>query len=126
MEKFGYKNKMAVPKIVKVTVNTSFGKEVATKGSGEREKGPSYVERAIKSLDTPQAREVFGSDFSAHDFVMSDHSDFNELVRTVRKVSPERVFVHHGFAEEFAQFLKLEGFDVSVIVDKQHALNNFF
>ncbi|MBM3206069.1 MAG: 50S ribosomal protein L5 [Candidatus Staskawiczbacteria bacterium] len=38
MEKFGYKNKMAVPKIVKVTINTSFGKEVSNKTSGEREK----------------------------------------------------------------------------------------
>lgn len=38
MERFGYKNKMAVPKIEKVTVNTSFGKEVATKTGGEREK----------------------------------------------------------------------------------------
>jgi len=38
MEKFGYKNSMAVPKIVKITINTSFGKEVVTKGSGEREK----------------------------------------------------------------------------------------
>jgi large subunit ribosomal protein L5 len=38
MARFGYKNKMAVPKIKKVTINSSFGKEVATKTSGEREK----------------------------------------------------------------------------------------
>jgi len=38
IEKFGYKNKMAVPKITKVTLNTSFGKEVVNKTSGEREK----------------------------------------------------------------------------------------
>lgn len=38
MERFGYKNKMAVPQITKVTVNTSFGRQVATKTSGEREK----------------------------------------------------------------------------------------
>ena len=38
MEKFGYKNKMAVPKITKVTVNSSFGKEIASKTSGDREK----------------------------------------------------------------------------------------
>jgi len=36
--KFGYKNIMAVPKITKVTINSSFGKNVATKTSGEREK----------------------------------------------------------------------------------------
>ena len=38
MEIFGYKNRMAVPKIEKVTINSSFGKEVASKTSGEREK----------------------------------------------------------------------------------------
>ncbi len=38
MGKFGYKNPMAVPKITKVTVNSSFGKEAASKTGGEREK----------------------------------------------------------------------------------------
>ena len=38
MQKFGYKNPMAVPCIKKVTVNSSFGKEVANKTSAEREK----------------------------------------------------------------------------------------
>ena len=38
MEKFGYKNKMAVPKIDKVVVNTSFGKLISGKGSDEQKK----------------------------------------------------------------------------------------
>lgn len=38
MEKFGYKNPMAVPKITKVTLNSSFGKEAVTKTGAEREK----------------------------------------------------------------------------------------
>ena len=38
IKQFGYKNSMAVPHITKVTLNTSFGKQVATKTSGEREK----------------------------------------------------------------------------------------
>lgn len=38
MERFGYKNKMAVPKIEKVTINNSFGKESVSKTGGEREK----------------------------------------------------------------------------------------
>ncbi len=38
MEKFGYKNPMAVPRITKITINSSFGKQVASKTSGEREK----------------------------------------------------------------------------------------
>ncbi len=38
MEKFGYKNPMAVPKISKICVNTSFGKQIAGKTSSERNK----------------------------------------------------------------------------------------
>ena len=38
MEKFGYKNPMAVPHVEKITINSSFGKEAASKTSGEREK----------------------------------------------------------------------------------------
>lgn len=38
MKKFGYRNKMAVPKIEKVVVNTSFGKMVAGKTKDEQEK----------------------------------------------------------------------------------------
>lgn len=43
MEKFGYRNPMAVPKITKVTVNSSFGKNIASKTSGEREKMQSFI-----------------------------------------------------------------------------------
>jgi large subunit ribosomal protein L5 len=43
MKRFGYKNKMAVPSIRKVVLNSSFGKEVATKTSGEREKIQNLV-----------------------------------------------------------------------------------
>lgn len=38
MERFGYKNKMAVPKIEKVIVNTGFGRLVAGKSSEEQKK----------------------------------------------------------------------------------------
>lgn len=37
-KQFGYKNPMAVPRITKVTLNSSFGKQVVSKTSGEREK----------------------------------------------------------------------------------------
>jgi len=43
MAKFGYKNPMAVPKITKVTLNSSFGKQVVSKTSGEREKIQKFV-----------------------------------------------------------------------------------
>ncbi|MFH1657103.1 MAG: 50S ribosomal protein L5 [bacterium] len=38
MEKFGYKNIMAVPKIEKVVINTCFGRRVVTATSDERKK----------------------------------------------------------------------------------------
>jgi putative mRNA 3-end processing factor len=62
---------------------------------------------------------------SKNSFILSDHADFLELFSVVKKVSPEKVFTAHGFADEFARFLRLEGFDASRIVDKQHSLNNF-
>ncbi len=43
MEVFGYKNKMSVPKIEKVTINSCFGKNVANKTSGEREKMQNLI-----------------------------------------------------------------------------------
>ncbi len=38
MKKFGFKNPMAVPRITKITVNSSFGKQAVTKTTSEREK----------------------------------------------------------------------------------------
>jgi len=38
MEKFGYKNVMAVPKIEKVVINTGFGRQVSGKTSEEQKK----------------------------------------------------------------------------------------
>lgn len=38
MEKFGYKSRMAVPKIEKVVINTGFGREVAAKTGDEQKK----------------------------------------------------------------------------------------
>lgn len=38
MEKFGYKNSMAVPKITKIVVNSGFGKQLTGKSSSEKEK----------------------------------------------------------------------------------------
>lgn len=43
MEKFGYKNNMAVPKIEKVVINTGFGRQIAGKTSDEQKKIQSAI-----------------------------------------------------------------------------------
>ncbi len=43
MKKFEYKNTMAVPKVSKVVVNSSFGKTIATMTSNEQEKTKKLV-----------------------------------------------------------------------------------
>jgi len=53
IEKFGYKNRMAVPKIEKVIVNTGFGKMIEGKGAGERKKIQEHISHNL-SLMTGQ------------------------------------------------------------------------
>lgn len=43
MKKYGYKNEMAVPRLVKVVVNSGFGRQVAGKSSDEQKKISSAV-----------------------------------------------------------------------------------
>ncbi len=44
-------------------------------------------------------------------FPLSDHADYDDLVRFVEEVNPERVLTLHGFATEFAADLRARGFD---------------
>ncbi|HJY53687.1 MAG TPA: MBL fold metallo-hydrolase RNA specificity domain-containing protein, partial [Candidatus Udaeobacter sp.] len=44
-------------------------------------------------------------------FPLSDHADYNELVRYVDLVRPKRVFTLHGFAVEFARDLRERGIE---------------
>ena len=44
-------------------------------------------------------------------FPLSDHADFNDLVRFVELVQPRRVLTLHGFAREFARTLRERGWD---------------
>ena len=41
-------------------------------------------------------------------FVLSDHSDFAELVATVEALNPNQVYTQHGFADAFATHLEAE------------------
>lgn len=58
MKKFGYKNPMAVPRIEKVTINSSFGKEVATKTSGEREKIQNLISQDLALISGQKTKIV--------------------------------------------------------------------
>lgn len=83
MAKFGYKNRMAVPKITKVTVNSSFGKEVVNKGSGEREKVYKAVMNDL-SLITGQKPKLVKSKKSIAGFKLREGLEIASMV-TLRK-----------------------------------------
>src|SRR5438067_6980635 len=44
-------------------------------------------------------------------FALSDHADYNDLIRYVELVQPKRVFTLHGFASEFARDLRERGIE---------------
>jgi DNA ligase-1 len=44
-------------------------------------------------------------------FPLSDHADYNDLLRYVELVQPKRVLTLHGFAEEFARDLRDRGIE---------------
>ena len=60
MQKFGYKNPMAVPKIKKVVVNVGFGRMVVDKTSKEAEKIQKYIFNSLALItgQKPQRREA--------------------------------------------------------------------
>lgn len=51
-----------------------------------------------------------------HCLPLSDHCDYNDLIAVVKKCNPEKVYTFHGFAEGFAQNLRLIGFDADPLV----------
>lgn len=83
MDKFGYKNKMAVPKMTKVTINTSFGKEAANKTSGEREKIQNLILQDL-SLITGQKPKLVKSKKSIAGFKLRQGIEIAAVV-TLRK-----------------------------------------
>ena len=51
-------------------------------------------------------------------FPISDHADFPELVEFVRRVSPRKVFTLHGYAADFADYLRELGFDAQPLSER--------
>lgn len=59
-------------------------------------------------------------------FVLSDHSDFSELMATVETLSPDRVYAHHGFDDEFATCVETTlGIDAWSLKENQTSLGDF-
>lgn len=48
-------------------------------------------------------------------FPLSDHADFNDLIRFVEQVQPRQILTLHGFAREFARTLRERGWDATAI-----------
>ncbi|MDA4135170.1 MAG: exonuclease [Thaumarchaeota archaeon] len=67
----------------------------------------------------PGYRYSLGADYA---FPLSDHCDYRELLALVKEVSPELVYTTHGFTEEFAHDLRMEGFDAKPLTDVQQAV----
>src|SRR5438445_7513128 len=51
-------------------------------------------------------------------FPLSDHADYNELIRYVDLVQPKRVLTLHGFAAEFARDLRERGIDACALSEE--------
>jgi putative mRNA 3-end processing factor len=58
-------------------------------------------------------------------FPLSDHSDFDELLSTVKQVNPRIIFTTHGFSKEFAETLKSQGFRAIPLTAHQMQLADF-
>ena len=68
-------------------------------------------------------RYTMGADYS---FPLSDHCDYQELVKLVQAVSPEMVYTVHGFAAEFAADLRRMGFSAKPLSAYQSSISDYF
>jgi len=60
-----------------------------------------------------------------YSFPLSDHCDYQELVKLVEAVSPEMVYTVHGFAAEFARDLRKMGFSARALGAYQASLTDY-
>ena len=61
----------------------------------------------------PYYKYAMGLDYC---FPLSDHCDYDDLITVVKKCNPEKIYTFHGFAESFADSLRLLGFDANPLV----------
>jgi len=63
--------------------------------------------------------------YSHTGFPLSDHSDYNSLIRFVEKVSPQAVYTTHGYASELSASLREKGFYSEPLSEIQTKLDSF-
>ncbi|MGQ9596961.1 MAG: MBL fold metallo-hydrolase RNA specificity domain-containing protein [Thermoproteota archaeon] len=59
-------------------------------------------------------------------FPLSDHADFNGLLKIVEETAPEKVFTVHGFSKEFSHELRKLGYDSHALHQDKKALIPLF
>lgn len=113
MKKFGYKNKMSVPKIEKVVINTGIGKMVSGKSSNEEKKVLESFSRDL-SLITGQKPVVTKAKKSISGFKLREGSPagLKVTLRGKRMFDFLERFIHIALprSRDF-QGIKLESFD---------------
>lgn len=60
----------------------------------------------------PNCRYRYGVDSA---FPLSDHADFPDLLDFVKRVEPKIIYTVHGFASDFAQTLRDQGYDARAL-----------
>jgi putative mRNA 3-end processing factor len=55
---------------------------------------------------------------------LSDHCDFYELIDVVNRCKPEKVYTFHGYAEEFAEYLRSIGYDAEPLKSTGNGRSN--
>jgi len=70
----------------------------------------------------PGFKTSLGADYA---LPLSDHCDYQELVKLVGAVSPEVVYTVHGFAAEFARDLRRIGFSARTLSAYQSSLSDY-
>ena len=60
-----------------------------------------------------------------HSYVISDHADFEGLVKCVEMTNPEKVYVTHGFTDEFAKTLRGRGIDAEPLSGVHNRISHF-
>ncbi len=59
-------------------------------------------------------------------FIVSDHSDYSNLLKLVDKANPKKIYTVFGNAQELARDLQKEGFKATPLKEGQATLENFF